>query len=1157
MSANSEDKSTAGAASARTGKGMKRLLGGLGGLLLLVALLVLLAPTILSTGWARKTVLKRAGAATGANVQVDSWSFRWLSGMELRGIRFDDATGGMRVTASGASTTSGILRLLKKRKNLGTIRLENPRVQILARRPPSPGAPVPQGTPDKKAPEARPAPPSERKPAKPAGLPFDVSGRIEMVDGRIELAAEGSDEKLVLENLDATVVIDGLNAPIDIDISCLQGGSGSSLSVKGALKLMDEGCFAPGAIMGKATVNVESLVLRPLFAFAQGFADVPDVQGTLSARIGIEGDSPEKVRMAGRISAVGLSLSGGPLGSDRPSLDKVELGFDVVRENALITLKNVVLDSPLARLAGSASVDTASSGTYPSAGAKANVSVDLARLAKEFPATLHLRKGLTVRGGSISVEGEITSSPEKIQGKASAGLEGLEAIQDGTVILLDAPIHVSAAGAITPKGPRMDDLQVSSAFLRATASGTPENFNLAANTDLGVLLREGSKFLDLGSLKLEGTVEAQAGVTTPAERQRELTAKVSFKGIRVDGVTAGPIVQEALTADIAGTVRLGEDGVPEAIPAAVIGIVSPALSGRAALRNVDLSAGNPLDMVREADVKVAAQLGELVALLKGAGLLRQEKLGVEGALDAQLALKPGVAGIKALSVNGTVDGLRVTGLTPAPIVEESVRLDLAVQARTDAGAIREVTDLSADLLASFLSVTAKARGIRPAEADGCGSLDGLDLGMRGQSETLIAFARAAGLLKKDLPLRGPVDLKTSLALTDSGLRLDTLKLNSVPLGLDCAGQLTGLQASKDLSLKGTLTCDFAEISRILKATGGEAIDISGKGSEPFELSLSLGGKDAAAIVRSLQATANLLVERIRMFGIEATDFRMGLVAKEGRTTLAMDTAVNGGRLTVSPVIDATGSSLVLIVPENTKMLSDVQLTEEMSAELLARFHPVFRAGRVVTGAVDMVMERCVAPLDDTLQKAMSMQGMIDVRGVVLESGGLLAVVLDAAKVDAEQVRIQDQRITFVCENGRITPSPLRIRADHFEMTMSGSVGLDKTVDYVAQVPVTRELVGDRAFKYLEGQTAKLAIRGTVDKPVVSREAFQRMIGDLVRDALKKEVGKEAEKLLQGLFKKKDGEGASTEGESEDSSPGKLLQDLFNKGGFLPKKEGTQ
>lgn len=85
------------------------------------------------------------------------------------------------------------------------------------------------------------------------------------------------------------------------------------------------------------------------------------------------------------------------------------------------------------------------------------------------------------------------------------------------------------------------------------------------------------------------------------------------------------------------------------------------------------------------------------------------------------------------------------------------------------------------------------------------------------------------------------------------------------------------------------------------------------------------------------------------------------------------------------------------------------------------------------------------------------------------------------------------------------------------MVLSGSVGMDKSLDYLLEVPVTRKLVSKEVYRFLEGTMVRVPIKGTIGKPAFDKNMVTAAIGDLVKQAAVKMVEKQASKLLPELI----------------------------------------
>ena len=82
--------------------------------------------------------------------------------------------------------------------------------------------------------------------------------------------------------------------------------------------------------------------------------------------------------------------------------------------------------------------------------------------------------------------------------------------------------------------------------------------------------------------------------------------------------------------------------------------------------------------------------------------------------------------------------------------------------------------------------------------------------------------------------------------------------------------------------------------------------------------------------------------------------------------------------------------------------------------------------------------------------------------------------------------------------------------------MTGTVGLDGSLAYTAEVPLSKTLVGKEAAKYLEGVMVNVPIAGTVKTPTIDSAALNAEIKRLVLDAIKKSAVDVVGGLLNNL-----------------------------------------
>ncbi|NIA05970.1 MAG: hypothetical protein GWP11_08390 [Proteobacteria bacterium] len=144
-------------------------------------------------------------------------------------------------------------------------------------------------------------------------------------------------------------------------------------------------------------------------------------------------------------------------------------------------------------------------------------------------------------------------------------------------------------------------------------------------------------------------------------------------------------------------------------------------------------------------------------------------------------------------------------------------------------------------------------------------------------------------------------------------------------------------------------------------------------------------------------------------------------------------------------------------------------------------------------------------------------GSFDVSRVKLNSSPLLREVLSGFGREDDRLRLGDKEMTCYGSNGRITCSPVHILVAGSEMVLTGSVGLDQSLQYILQVPLTPGLVGREAYRILKGTMVRVPIRGTIGHPAFDRNMVVDTVRDLVQHAAGRVINQQLEKVLPDLL----------------------------------------
>jgi hypothetical protein len=227
--------------------------------------------------------------------------------------------------------------------------------------------------------------------------------------------------------------------------------------------------------------------------------------------------------------------------------------------------------------------------------------------------------------------------------------------------------------------------------------------------------------------------------------------------------------------------------------------------------------------------------------------------------------------------------------------------------------------------------------------------------------------------------------------------------------------------------------------------------------------------------------------------------------------------MNDGLLNLVTDISFNLDSPVLYMPPAGQIMTGVQLNKPVVDRVLHGVHPLFGVMATPTGRIDVVVDSLTWPLEKGGEQEADFVVIINSREVNFESTGFMQGILGSFGLNKEKLTLKDNSINCIGRGGRITCSPIRILAGGSEMVLSGSVGMDKSLDYLLQVPVTEKLVGREGYRVLEGTTIRVPIRGTSGKPDFDQRMVTAAVEDLVKQAAVRTIEKKAVEILPGLI----------------------------------------
>lgn len=168
------------------------------------------------------------------------------------------------------------------------------------------------------------------------------------------------------------------------------------------------------------------------------------------------------------------------------------------------------------------------------------------------------------------------------------------------------------------------------------------------------------------------------------------------------------------------------------------------------------------------------------------------------------------------------------------------------------------------------------------------------------------------------------------------------------------------------------------------------------------------------------------------------------------------------------------------------------------------------------------------PLDATMSPVMSAvqgKGALSTKDLSLSGVKFIDQVADIVKKPSlKEITVKDLNIDFEIKDGRVTTKPFDLKLGDYNMNLSGSTGLDQTIDYAGKITMPADGIASKLG------TVDMTIGGTFTSPKVGID-----MASLARNA--------AEQALKGLGEKL---GNDSKGSEKKKSVINKALDLFKK-----------
>ena len=1108
----------------------RRLVRVVAVMVLLAVVLVGALPWLLSTTPARRAIVAAVNRTIApSKVGISGVSLSWAGSIRLSGLWLKNKDGKTLLTARQAVLDRGLFPLALDRSRLGTLTVDGASVDVERRAdgsidlvealmPPQVATTPTQSQAPTTAPE--PVPAAKTRPT------MELTVRV--VRSTIKFQTPELAEPFTAEEADVEVILPaatGQKLTWRVRLAHPVGGTAEeTLGVDGEYDQR-------AAETPDLTVSVKGggwpIAVKTSGAVARGRLD-----GTLKA-----------AREAGRWSSsgdarlLGFDASGPVLAGDRLDFD-IEAAWDLDESNGAWTVRKLGLVCPVGSVSASGTVAAGDGKVAPDARIEGRI--DLAALSKQIPHTLRLRDGLTLEQGSARLLVQVKSEGAAQKGTVEMDVSDLTARerQPSRTFTLRDPATVTAKATRAATGFSLETLSVKTAFLNLTGSGDlQKGVKLAGTVDLAKIEEQFHDLIDFGGIQLAGRGRMAADYRKNGPSGFLTRYAAEFRGLKVAGLTAEPLVRDSLRFDAASSGPADPTGLPETWENVRINLKSSqdnvtvaTQTHKDGITSVNGSASVPVTVSQragQADVKFNGRWrpGKDSKLNLGVVEFDELRLGLRP-LDASLA----EAGTLGFAARGWVDldndGLLLTPLpAPSPLVLAPEGLKLHGLRKTPtalrAGSGFFIGDLAAIEQALFVWTGREPTGLGGAVAAhfgmGPGETGKLNLAV---SVSVPDLSRLAADGKSRTP-EGPLTLAYSGTYEPA---IDRISIGNFGAATRYAwfsalGTIDEPLGRRLADLTGAIAPNWEALNVLASEMTEPGARLQGK-TRPFRVKGLLSGGSLAAILKGLDAEVGIDLTSADVMGLTLGPASVVVRCKAG--TFAVDpikTTMNNGVVDLKPglAVDET-RGIALLLAKGSK-LDGVEINDEVSKDLLSFIAPVLDKATHVHGKVSLTVDKADIPLTGPPEHKVSMTGQLVFQDVIFAPGPFANQMLGLVGKSNEPGLRLHQPIQLTVADGRVYQKGLNVPiAANSAISLEGSVGFDESLDLKASVPITKGMLGSAAgLDDLVGDgKITVPINGTVSHPQINKQALQVAVRELARNVLKRDVSKEASRFLDKL-----------------------------------------
>lgn len=435
------------------------------------------------------------------------------------------------------------------------------------------------------------------------------------------------------------------------------------------------------------------------------------------------------------------------------------------------------------------------------------------------------------------------------------------------------------------------------------------------------------------------------------------------------------------------------------------------------------------------------------------------------------------------------NSLSATGYATNLMSDPTFRATLS--GRVDLGAIREVYPLEkgidlAGRIAASLKLSGRMSDVesgRYERISASGSLVVEQLGLHVQQLPEVFIRRAA------------------VTISPQAMTLGEFGVTVGGSDLSATGQLTGylgyLMRGEQLAGRLYVKSDLLDLNEIRAAVPADAEAESADAEKPAEEAAAAPAQ-AIVVPKNLNLSLNAELKKVLFEKMVITDIAGEMSVAGG--TLSLDRLglqLFGGKASASGRYSTAADPAhpTLSLAASIAKASFPRTFEEIEA--VRQLAPIFeKASGDYSLSIDMRTTLDAAMSPDLM--SLTAQGEISSENVSVEGVEVFDKLADLLKNDKlRRIEARDLKIRFSIKDGRVTTEPFDLKMGDVNVNMSGTTGLDRTIDYTAKVTLPAGVGGVLG-------AVNVGIGGTFTSPKITlgvQETVEQVVSNVVSEQI--------------------------------------------------------